>query len=208
MDPDLASLRREYGSGSPDLNTARNPLDLFAKWFAEAREAEVVEPNAMVLSTVGPSSRTVLLKGFDEHGFSFFTNHDSRKGHELASDPRCALLFGWYAIYRQVRVEGIARMLPRDQVEEYFATRPRGAQLGAWASQQSSVVADREELEAAFAEAERRFDGQKIPPPSTWGGYVVEPTAIEFWQGRENRLHDRMIFTRSESEWLRQRLAP
>lgn len=210
MDLDLASVRREYGAGSPELRETVDPAGLFAQWFAEARQV-MVEPNAMVLSTVGPegpSSRTVLLKGVDERGFSFFTNHDSRKGQELATSPRCALHFGWYALYRQVRVEGDARVLPRDEVEAYFAQRPRGAQLGAWASRQSSVVADRAELEAAFAVAEERFSGQEIPPPPTWGGYVVEPSSIEFWQGRENRLHDRVVFTRAGRGWKRDFLAP
>lgn len=211
MDLDLAVLRREYGAGSPELTEAVDPHALFVHWFAEVREAALDEPNAMVLSTVGPSgpsSRTVLLKGFDDRGFSFFTNHDSRKGHELADSPRCALLFGWYALHRQVRIEGVAHMLSREEVEEYFAQRPRGAQLGAWASRQSSVVEDRAALEAAFVAAQRRFEDAKIPPPPTWGGYVVEPNSIEFWQGRENRLHDRVLFTRSESGWVRQRLAP
>lgn len=211
MDPDLAALRREYGGGSSSLDEANDPTALFVQWFAETRAAGTDEPNAMVLSTVGPSgpsSRTVLLKGLDERGFSFFTNHDSRKGHELAGSPHCALLFGWYALHRQVRVEGMAEKLPRDEVEEYFGQRPRGAQLGAWASRQSSAVADRAELEAAFVAAEKRFEGQEIPPPPTWGGYVVRPDSIEFWQGRENRLHDRMLFTRSDTAWHRQRLAP
>lgn len=212
MDPELAALRREYGAGSPDLNGegARDPIALFVRWFAEAREV-VTEPNAMVLSTVGPggpSSRTVLLKGMDARGFSFFTNHDSRKGRELADSAPCALLFGWYELHRQVRIEGRAHLLGRDEVEDYFASRPRGAQLGAWASRQSSVVADRAELERAFAEAEQRFEGQEIPPPPTWGGYVVEPEAIEFWQGRENRLHDRLLFTRIDGGWRQERLAP
>ncbi|HWU33250.1 MAG TPA: pyridoxamine 5'-phosphate oxidase [Marmoricola sp.] len=211
MDPDLAALRREYGGASSSLDEAEDPTALFVRWFADVRAAEVDEPNAMVLSTVGPtgpSSRTVLLKGLDERGFSFFTNHDSRKGHELAGSPRCALLFGWYALHRQVRVEGAAQMLPRDEVEEYFAQRPRGAQLGAWASRQSSTVTDRAELEAAFAAAEKRFEGLVIPPPPTWGGYVVDPDVIEFWQGRENRLHDRLLFARVEGGWTRRRLAP
>lgn len=210
MDLDLASVRREYGAGTPELHEALDPLALFVPWFEEARQV-MAEPNAMVLSTVGsqgPSSRTVLLKGLDARGFSFFTNHDSRKGQELAASPRCALHFGWYALYRQVRVEGEARVLPRDEVEAYFAQRPRGAQLGAWASRQSSVVAGRAELEAAFAAAEERFSGEEIPPPPTWGGYVVEPTSIEFWQGRENRLHDRVRFTRADGGWRRQFLAP
>lgn len=214
MDPDLARMRREYDEpasafeGSADHT---DPMALFNVWFADVLGSGAVEPNAMVLSTVGPtgpSSRTVLLKGVDARGFSFYTNHDSRKGHELNASPRCSLLFGWYAWHRQVRVEGTAHLLSRAEVEAYFAQRPRGAQLGAWASRQSSVVPDRAALEAAFAEAERRFEGQEIPPPPTWGGYVVEPDAIEFWQGRANRLHDRALFTRVDDGWRRERLAP
>ena len=214
MDPDLARMRREYDDTSPAFDgsaDAGDPMALFATWFAEIRESGVVEPNAMVLSTLGPqgpSSRTVLLKGYDARGFSFYTNHDSRKGRELAASPRCSLVFGWYAAYRQVRVEGAAEMLSRAEVEEYFAQRPRGAQLGAWASPQSSVVPDRAALESAFAAAERRFEGQEIPPPPTWGGYVVVPEVIEFWQGRANRLHDRAVFTRAGDGWHRERLAP
>lgn len=214
MDPDLARMRREYGepaSAFEGSGEATDPMALFALWFADVQASGAVEPNAMVLSTVGPhgpSSRTVLLKGLDPRGFTFFTNHDSRKGQELASSPRCSLLFGWYAWHRQVRVEGAAQVLSRREVETYFAQRPRGAQLGAWASPQSSVVADRAELEAAFAEAERRFEGHEIPVPPTWGGYVVVPEVIEFWEGRANRLHDRAVFTRVESGWRRERLAP
>lgn len=214
MDPDLARMRREYDDPSPAFEgdaDETDPMALFDLWFREIRESGVVEPNAMVLSTVGaqgPSSRTVLMKGVDDRGFSFYTNHDSRKGQELAASPRCCLLFGWYAAYRQVRVEGVAEMLSRAEVAEYFAQRPRGAQLGAWASRQSSVVADRAALEAAYADAERRFEGQEIPPPPTWGGYVVVPEVIEFWQGRANRLHDRALFTCGAEGWHRERLAP
>ncbi|MGN6161354.1 MAG: pyridoxamine 5'-phosphate oxidase [Marmoricola sp.] len=214
MDPELARMRREYdepASAFDGTADERDPMALFEIWFADVRTSDVAEPNAMVLSTVGshgPSSRTVLLKGVDARGFSFFTNHDSRKGRELAANPACSLVFVWHAWHRQVRIEGEATMLPRAEVEAYFAQRPRGAQLGAWASPQSSVVADRGELEAAFAAAERRFEGQEIPPPPTWGGYVVEPRLIEFWQGRANRLHDRAAFHRTPEGWHRERLAP
>lgn len=214
MDPELARMRREYDDVADAFQGAADavdPMSLFERWFADVRSSGAVEPNAMVLSTVGPAgpaARTVLLKGVDSRGFTFFTNHDSRKGHELASDPRCSLLFGWYAWHRQVRVEGVAQMLPRSEVEAYFAQRPRGAQLGAWASRQSSVVADRAELETAFAAAEERFHGREIPVPPTWGGYVVTPGMIEFWHGRANRLHDRAVFTRGVAGWNRQRLAP
>lgn len=214
MDPELARLRREYDRDPEDFAAvaeATDPMAAFAEWFAEVQTAGVMEPNAMVLSTVGargPSSRTVLLKGVDDRGFSFFSNYDSRKGQELAAAPRCALLFGWYALHRQVRVEGVATKLARAEVEAYFAQRPRGAQLGAWASAQSSVIADRAELEASYAAAEERFAGQEVAPPPAWGGYLVEPDVIEFWQGRANRLHDRVVFTRTGETWRRERLAP
>lgn len=208
---DLAALRFEYSQGGlPDTELRADPLDLFRRWFAEAQG--VNEPNAMVVATVGadgqPSSRTVLLKGLDERGFVFYTNQQSRKGVELATEPRCALLFPWFALERQVRVEGTATTLPRDEVERYFHSRPRGAQIGAWASRQSQPVASREALDAAYAEADARFPGV-VPLPDAWGGYVVAPTAFEFWQGRSNRLHDRLRFELTAAGgWRGERLAP
>lgn len=164
------------------------------------------------VSTEGrPSVRTVLLKGLDARGFSFFTNLDSRKGAELHANPACALLFPWHPLQRQVRVEGTATELPRDEVAAYFATRPRGAQLGAWASAQSSVVTA-EELDRSYADAAARMTDE-VPVPDQWGGFVVFPAAIEFWQGRENRMHDRWRYRRTGSEsepeaWVVERLAP
>ncbi len=210
---DLAALRRDYelgGLSEEDLTV--DPLDLFATWFAQVREAGLPEPNAMVVSTASaqaaPSARFVLLKGVVDGAFLFFTNLDSRKGRELLENPRCALLFPWYPLQRQVRVEGAGTPMPRDQVEGYFATRPRAAQLGAWASHQSEEVASRASLEAAHAEAAQRFEGAEVPCPPTWGGFVVRPQVVEFWQGRSGRLHDRLVYRDVGGRWETARLAP
>ena len=211
--PDLASLREEYelgGIGESDLTA--DPLELFSSWFEIARQAGVTEPNAMVLSTVdatgAPSSRTVLLKGFDERGFVFFTNHESRKGVALADNPRCALLFGWYGLQRQVRIEGTAAIVRRSETEAYFATRPRESQVGAWASAQSREVSSREALDATYDEIQAYYLGQDIPAPPYWGGYRVRPSSIEFWQGRRGRMHDRLVYRRTGQRWSTHRLAP
>ncbi|MCR6030212.1 pyridoxamine 5'-phosphate oxidase [Nocardioides sp. zg-579] len=208
-------MRREYAAaGLAEDDLAPDPLTMFRRWFAEVEDA-VHEPNAMVLSTVStegrPASRMVLLKELDERGFVFFTNTASRKGVELAADPLCALLFPWHPLERQVRVDGVAEPLSREAVADYFAVRPRGSQLGAWASHQSRPVAGREELAAAYDEVERRFadvPDADLPVPEEWGGYVVRPEAVEFWQGRPGRMHDRLLYTRSGDGWTTQRLAP
>lgn len=215
---DLRSLRHEYAArGLAESELTADPLDLFRRWFDEALGAGLGEPNAMVVSTVSsdgaPSSRTVLLKGLlaeeDRSGFVFYTNHGSRKGRDLEAQPRCALLFPWHDLERQVRVEGVAERLPREEVEEYFAVRPRGSQLGAHASRQSGEVPDRAALEASYADAERRFEGRDVPPPDDWGGYLVRPTLLEFWQGRPSRLHDRLEYRRGRGGgWAVRRLAP
>ncbi|WP_310530259.1 pyridoxamine 5'-phosphate oxidase [Nocardioides sp.] len=209
----LAALREEYAAGGLDVpDLAADPYLMFQRWLGEALDAGLHEPNAMVLSTVGiegrPSSRMVLLKGLDERGFVLFTNHGSRKGQELAADPHCALLFPWHPLQRQVRIEGTARVLEREAVEAYHRTRPRGAQLGAWASQQSQPVASRDELTAAYDEMTARFEGQDVPVPDHWGGYRVEPETVEFWQGRPGRMHDRLVYERDGVGWRIQRLAP
>lgn len=216
MDPephDLASLREEYQlAGLDESDLAADPFTMFSRWFDNARSAGVLEPNAMVLSTASadgwPSARTVLLKGLDGHGFVFFTNYGSRKGTDLDANPRCSLLFGWYELQRQVRIEGVASRVTREETEDYFASRPRDSQIGAWASAQSSVVASRAELEAAYAAVEERYAGSEVPAPPHWGGYLVTPERVEFWQGRRSRMHDRLEYRRDGSGWRTARLAP
>lgn len=214
MEPiNLAALREEYIRGGLDLpDLAADPVEMFELWLAEAAEAGLHEPNAMVLSTADadgvPSSRMVLLKGVSDAGFVFFTNQESRKGHELARRPECALLFPWHPLERQVRVRGVARPLPRPDVEAYFRTRPRGAQLGAWASPQSQVVESRADLAARYAAAQEEHADEEVPVPGHWGGYRVEPRSLEFWQGRPGRMHDRLEYRRDGDRWQVVRLAP
>ena len=218
MDPaadravDLAALREEYARGGLDLpDLEPDPVAMFARWMRDAVEAGMYEPNAMVLSTATPdgvpSSRMVLLKGVDAAGFVFFTNHTSRKGDELAANPRCALLLPWHPVERQVRIEGTATPLPRDEVAAYFRSRPRGAQLGAWASRQSSVVPSRAALAADYARVEERFPDE-VDLPDHWGGYRVRHEVVEFWQGRASRMHDRLVYRRAGDGWFVERLAP
>jgi len=210
----MAAWRREYtAAGLYRSDLAGDPDVQLARWLAEARAAGLPEPNAMVLSTVGadgaPSSRMVLLKGLDDGGLVFYTNYASRKGRELFANPRCCLLFPWQPLQRQVRVDGVARRLSGEVSDRYFATRPRGAQLGAWASRQSSVVANREELEEAYAAAQERWpDPQPVPRPEEWGGFVLDPHTVEFWQGRPDRMHDRLRYRRTGDAWFVERLAP
>lgn len=214
--PDTAALRREYELGGlAESDLLAEPVGMFERWFTAAHDAGIYEPNAMVLSTVGgdgqPSSRAVLLKGYDDRGFVFFTNYESRKAHELRNDPLCALVFPWFELQRQVRVEGTIARTSREESEAYFATRPRPAQLGAWASEQSRVVADRNALEVAYAAAEERFAGADVVPcPPHWGGYRVAPLVVEFWQGRRGRMHDRLAYrwAGEQGDWHVVRLAP
>ncbi len=211
-EPDVAHLRREYADrGLSEADLAPDPITMFGRWFAVVQAAGVHEPNAMVVSTVStdgqPSSRMVLLKGVSGEGFVFFTNMRSRKGEELAAEPRCALLFPWHPLERQVRVEGAASVLPRADVAAYFATRPRESRLGAHASHQSRVVASRAELDEAYAEAERTYSAE-VPVPEEWGGYRVRPDVVEFWQGRPGRMHDRLVYRRVGEGWRTERLAP
>lgn len=209
---DLAALREEYARGGLDLaDLAPGPVEMFRRWIEDAAAAGVHEPNAMVLATAtaagAPSSRMVLLKGLSDDGFVFFTNQGSRKGVELADNPRCSLLFPWHPLERQVRVDGLAEPLPHADVEAYFHSRPRGAQLGAWASHQSRPVASRAALAAAYAEVQERYPDD-VPVPDEWGGYLVRPAAVEFWQGRPGRMHDRLVYRRTDDGWDVERLAP
>ncbi len=210
--PDVAALRRNYtrdGLRRGDLDP--DPVGQFRKWFGEAVAAELVEPNAMVLSTTDgkrPSSRTVLLKAYDARGFVFFTNYESRKARDIAADASVSLLFPWYPLERQVGILGRAERISAAESLAYFTSRPHGSRLGAWVSQQSAVINSRKFLEMKWDEMKRKFADGEIPLPSFWGGFRVVPSEVEFWQGRENRLHDRFRYTRSGEAWSIERLAP
>ena len=214
MSNSIADIRRDYARAA--LNEAElhpDPIEQFRRWFAEALEAAVQEPNVMTLATATPdgrpSARVVLLKGVDERGLLFYTSYDSRKGRELEANPHAALVFFWPELERQVRVTGIVRKLPPDESYAYFRTRPVGSRLAAWASRQSEPIPDRAALEARLAEVRERFPGEEIPLPPHWGGYVVEPESIEFWQGRPSRLHDRLRYDRRpDGGWAITRLSP
>ena len=217
MDPDrIAGLRAHYADqGLDEAGLHAEPTAQFERWLAEAIEFGMPEPNAMVLSTVDsagqPSSRHVLLKGIGPDGFVFFTNYSSRKGRELAENPRASLCFPWFCIGRQVVVYGVVSKVTRAETEAYFTTRPRESQLGAWASEhQSGVVPSREWLEARLAEVQTRFAEQEVPAPPFWGGYRLAPSAVEFWQGRTARLHDRLRYRRADGDtgWIIERLSP
>ena len=213
--PDLDVLRAELQArGLRREDLVADPFAQFARWFDVAVEADLHEPEAMVVSSVGadgmPSSRHVLLKGVD-HGFVFFTNYESRKGRELGSHPMAAIVFPWNLLSRQVRIEGAVERVSETESDEYFASRPRDSQTGAWASRQSEVIADRSVLESRWAEAAATHEGVDVPRPPHWGGFRVLPRAIEFWQGRPSRLHDRFVYTRDESAesgWRLDRLSP
>lgn len=213
MDATIANLRREYAKQALDeQSVAAEPLAQFRIWFDAALASGIVEPNAMVLSTADadgrPSARVVLLKDIDDSGLSFYTNYNSRKADDIAANPRVSLTFWWQELERQVRVEGRAEQLAESESDLYFASRPRGSRLGAWASPQSAVVASREELEHALEEVETRFGDGDVARPPHWGGYRVVPDVVEFWQGRPARLHDRIRYRRSSDKWLIERLAP
>lgn len=209
----LRTLRKEdVEVGLNEADLADDPFTQFNRWLTEALARDVPEPNAMTLATATrdgvPSARIVLLRGFDERGFVFFTNYESQKGRELAENPRAALVFYWPTLGRQVRITGEVTRVSREESEAYFHTRPRGSQLSAWASEQSAVIPDRATLEERLREIEQRFPGE-VPLPPFWGGYRVSPTTIEFWQGRTNRLHDRLRYTRQpDGTWRIERLSP
>jgi len=211
----IAELRREYRRAAlTESDVDPDPIRQFERWLQEAIAAELPEPTAMTLATVDaagrPDARIVLLKGADERGFVFFTNYESRKGLELAVRPATALLFHWIELERQVRIEGTASKVTADESDAYFASRPRPARLGAWASPQSRVIADRGWLDHELALARDRFAaaGEAVPRPPYWGGYRVMPEVFEFWQGRESRLHDRLRYRRNAALWRIERLAP
>jgi pyridoxamine 5'-phosphate oxidase len=211
--PNLADLRLNYERGALDEQTLpADALALFKMWLDDAIAAAVVEPNAMTLATVSadgqPSARTVLLKGFDARGFSFFTNYDSRKGHELKTNPKAALTFLWKERERQVCVRGVVSLLSREESDAYFQSRPYGSQIGAWVSEQSLAIPGREWLEDREKELRARFPEGQVPLPPNWGGYVLAPEAIEFWQGRPSRLHDRVLYTKEGDAWKLARLSP
>ncbi|GEM65430.1 pyridoxine/pyridoxamine 5'-phosphate oxidase [Sphingobacterium faecium NBRC 15299] len=211
---DIAAIRQDYALGNLcESDVSNNPLVQFEKWFNEAIHSEVLEANAMVLSTVGefslPSSRIVLLKDLKNNGFSFFTNFNSRKGLEIDSNPHVAALFFWPELQRQVRIEGLIEKLPAEDSDEYFQSRPKGSRIGALASPQSETIPNRSFLEGRVADLEKQFENQEVVPrPEFWGGYLIKPLYIEFWQGRSSRLHDRIAFQKVSDSWKIIRLAP
>jgi pyridoxamine 5'-phosphate oxidase len=218
---ELSDLRREYAVGGLyESDLEPDPIGMFRRWMHDSVRAGLHEPNAFVLSTVGadgtPASRIVLLKGLDARGFVFFTNYESRKAVELAENPRCSLLFPWHQLERQVRVEGTATRLTDAENDAYFATRPRGSQVGAWASPQSEIVPSRAVLDTAYEQVLTRFGEGPVPRPDHWGGYCVAPDQVEFWQGRLGRMHDRLRYRREQAAgsdgagtaWVTERLAP
>ncbi len=211
---DIGNLRKEYVLAELKCQDLyRDPFDQFELWFKQACDANLLEPNAMSLATASeraePSVRIVLLKYFDRDGFIFFTNYESKKARQIEENPQVALLFFWGALERQVQILGTAKRIPTADSLKYFATRPRGSQIGAWCSQQSTAISSRKMLEMKFEEIKRKFLNREIPLPSFWGGYRVFPRSFEFWQGRANRLHDRFLYSRQEdNSWKIQRLCP
>ena len=212
MGVDLTKLRREFTSnGISRAELGDNPFVQFKIWMTQAIEAELTLPNAMSLATSdkeGVGIRTVLLKTFDEHGFVFFTNYNSKKARQLDNNPNAALLFPWLDLERQVKISGTVEKVSTLESIKYFSSRPKDSQLGAWASAQSSRLSSRQVLLSEFKAMKRKFDQGEVPLPDFWGGYRIVPTTIEFWQGRENRLHDRFVYTKSGNTWAISRLAP
>ena len=213
MPRDVADLRKEYTrAGLAESDVAADPIEQFRRWFDAALDAGLHEPNAMTVATAtrdgSPSARVVLLKGFDSRGFVFYTNYEGRKGRELEENPRAALLFYWGELERQVRIEGTVSRVSEEESDAYYASRPRGSRLGAWASQQSRTVEGRGFLEDRIGDLEAEYEGREVPRPPFWGGYRVWPEVVEFWQGRENRLHDRIVYRRQGGGWETERLQP
>ena len=214
MSTNYADLRKDYIKASLDVSdTLPDPIEQFKKWFKEAQEAQVMEPNAMTLSTVTaegrPDARIVLIKEVNNSlGFTFYTNYQSRKGKELEKHPYAALTFYWPELERQIRIEGSVEKVDPGLSEKYFHSRPRGSQIGAWTSPQSQEIPNRGILETRQRDYEERFEGKEVPLPQNWGGYAVKPNRIEFWQGRASRLHDRIVYEKGPGGWERKRLAP
>lgn len=209
----LQNLRQDYRMASlSESDVAADPILQFQKWFSEAVNAKLYEPNVMTFATADsdgkPSARIVLLKGFDEQGFVFYTNYESKKAQDLVENPQAALVFFWAELERQIRIEGIVSKVDKEISEAYFQSRPIGSQIGAIASAQSSVLTDRSILEERVAELTTQYEGKAIPKPEHWGGYLVEPKHIEFWQGRSSRLHDRITYDYTDGSWKINRLAP
>ncbi|MBD1430029.1 MULTISPECIES: pyridoxamine 5'-phosphate oxidase [Sphingobacterium] len=211
---DIAAIREDYSKGSLSENdTLQNPFEQFQLWFNQALDSHVLEPNAMVLGTINeagyPSTRVVLLKDLKADGLSFFTNYTSQKGQDIARQSKVSLLFFWGELQRQVRIEGEVSFLPAEDSDEYFASRPKGSQIGAWSSPQSQIIANREVLESNVLNKEQEYkDLENIPRPEFWGGYLVKPVRFEFWQGRSSRLHDRIVYRKEHNVWTKNRLAP
>jgi pyridoxamine 5'-phosphate oxidase len=214
MDKNIADLRKDYTlKGLSIFDTHPNPFIQFQQWFDQALTAQLPEPNAMTLATATrggqPKARMVLLKGFDERGFVFYTNYNSQKGQELAENPQASLVFWWAELERQVRICGRVEKASEKESDEYFYSRPLNSRLGAWASNQSEVIESREVLEQRMQELQMKYQNQDVPRPQHWGGFRVIPTEIEFWQGRSNRLHDRLLYTRlDDGSWKIVRLSP
>lgn len=210
---DLSELRRKYTTKGLELKDLdSNPIKQFETWFKNAIDAELLEPNAMSLATVGtdmmPSIRTVLLKTFDEQGFVFFTNYKSKKAEQIEQNPKAALLFTWLELERQIKIEGTIEKISTTDSLKYFLSRPKGSQIGAWVSHQSEIISSRSLLEQKFDEMKRKFVKGEVPFPSFWGGYIIKPIHIEFWQGGQDRLHDRFTYTLKDNNWEISRLAP
>jgi pyridoxamine 5'-phosphate oxidase len=209
----LQNLRQEYRSAAlTEQEVDKNPIAQFSTWFTDAMTSKLYEPNVMTLATADisgkPSARIVLLKGFDDEGFTFYTNYNSHKGKELDENPQAALVFFWAELERQVRIEGTVRRIDAEVSNQYFHSRPKGSQIGALASPQSSVIENRELLEIKVKELTQEYQHKEIPRPAHWGGYIVNPTSIEFWQGRPSRLHDRINYQLVDGHWIINRLAP
>lgn len=210
---DIAGMRRSYTlAGFSEQDAHTSPFIQFRLWFEEAKAAQILEPNAMTLATMGanatPEARIVLLKDMDERGFVFYTNYESAKAQAMAANPRVSLLFFWGELERQVRITGSIEKVSREESDAYFQLRPRESRIGAWVSKQSSVIESRAALEQRFAELTREFEGKDIPLPPFWGGYRVQPETIEFWQGRVGRLHDRLLYEHKGATWVISRLSP